>query len=139
MDIRQAEDILQDHELIELATGSIHYIKELVGKCLDANIPATVGQVACASKSCSPRAALLVRDSDITAITTLMQREWIDMVAAEGTAQQMWMGGAGPATGHPPNTIDKTASETDEPPCPACGTAAPLVEGACSDCGIQLM
>ena len=22
-----------------------------------------------------------------------------------------------------------------DPPCPACGTAAPLVEGACSDCG----
>jgi hypothetical protein len=26
----------------------------------------------------------------------------------------------------------------DEPPCPACGTAAPLVEGACADCGLQL-
>lgn len=26
----------------------------------------------------------------------------------------------------------------DEPPCPACGTAAPLVDGACSDCGLQL-
>lgn len=30
------------------------------------------------------------------------------------------------------------ASEEDEPPCPACGTSAPLVEGACSDCGLQL-
>jgi predicted amidophosphoribosyltransferase len=27
---------------------------------------------------------------------------------------------------------------SDEPPCPACGTAAPLVAGACSDCGLQL-
>jgi predicted amidophosphoribosyltransferase len=27
---------------------------------------------------------------------------------------------------------------TDEPPCPACGTAAPLIKGACSDCGLQL-
>jgi predicted amidophosphoribosyltransferase len=26
----------------------------------------------------------------------------------------------------------------DDPPCPACGTAAPLVDGACSDCGLQL-
>lgn len=26
----------------------------------------------------------------------------------------------------------------DDPPCPACGTAAPLVNGACSDCGLQL-
>ncbi len=25
-----------------------------------------------------------------------------------------------------------------EPPCPCCGTAAPLVNGACSDCGLQL-
>lgn len=25
-----------------------------------------------------------------------------------------------------------------EPPCPCCGTAAPLVDGACSDCGLQL-
>jgi hypothetical protein len=29
-------------------------------------------------------------------------------------------------------------SDSDEPPCPACGTAAPLVGGACSDCGLQL-
>jgi hypothetical protein len=28
--------------------------------------------------------------------------------------------------------------DTDELPCPACGTAAPLVDGACSDCGLQL-
>ena len=25
-----------------------------------------------------------------------------------------------------------------EPPCPCCGTEAPLVNGACSDCGLQL-
>jgi len=28
--------------------------------------------------------------------------------------------------------------EEGELPCPACGTAAPLVAGACSDCGLQL-
>jgi len=28
--------------------------------------------------------------------------------------------------------------EGEEPPCPCCGTAAPLVAGACSDCGLQL-
>jgi len=27
---------------------------------------------------------------------------------------------------------------SDELPCPACGTAAPLVDGACSDCGLSL-
>ncbi len=55
-----------------------------------------------------------------------MQSEWLQMVAAEGTVGGMRMG-PGPET------------EPDgEPPCPACGTAAPLVEGACSDCGLQL-
>ena len=28
--------------------------------------------------------------------------------------------------------------EGEEPPCPCCGTAAPLIAGACSDCGLQL-
>jgi hypothetical protein len=38
---------------------------------------------------------------------------------------------------HLPDRIQlDTAGE--EPPCPACGTAAPLVDGACSDCGLQL-
>jgi hypothetical protein len=31
-----------------------------------------------------------------------------------------------------------TVSDGDEPPCPACGCALPLVEGACADCGLQL-
>jgi len=32
-----------------------------------------------------------------------------------------------------------TMQEHDEhPACPACGTAAPLVDGACSDCGLHL-
>ena len=53
----------------------------------------------------------------------MMQRDWLDMVAQEGTV------GA-------PSAI--AANENDEPPCPACGTAAPLIEGACSDCGLHL-
>jgi predicted amidophosphoribosyltransferase len=30
------------------------------------------------------------------------------------------------------------ASDAEHLPCPACGTAAPLEGGACSDCGLQL-
>jgi hypothetical protein len=33
--------------------------------------------------------------------------------------------------------VEAAAGEGD-PPCPACGTVAPLVAGACSDCGLQL-
>jgi predicted amidophosphoribosyltransferase len=30
------------------------------------------------------------------------------------------------------------AGDAEHPACPACGTAAALVDGACSDCGLQL-
>jgi hypothetical protein len=32
----------------------------------------------------------------------------------------------------------ETDAESEHLPCPACGIAAPLVDGACSDCGLQL-
>ncbi len=34
--------------------------------------------------------------------------------------------------------VTEEAPEGEEPPCPCCGTAAPLIDGACSDCGLQL-
>jgi len=34
--------------------------------------------------------------------------------------------------------VEAAAEGGEEPPCPACGTAAPLVDGCCSDCGLQL-
>lgn len=34
--------------------------------------------------------------------------------------------------------VTEAVADDEEPPCPACGTAAPLVDGACSDCGLQL-
>ena len=49
-----------------------------------------------------------------------MQGDWHAALAAEGVA---------------PVKLEMVG---DELPCPACGTAAPLVDGACSDCGLQL-
>jgi predicted amidophosphoribosyltransferase len=46
-----------------------------------------------------------------------MRGAWDDMVAREGNAPVVLAG---------------------DDACPACGTAAPLVRGACSDCGLQL-
>ena len=46
-----------------------------------------------------------------------MHGDWHAAVAAEGVAPVV---------------------ATSDEACPACGTAAPLVEGACSDCGLQL-
>ena len=54
-----------------------------------------------------------------------MQSDWLEMLAKEGTV---------PAVTMSQGDADKDA----EPPCPACGTAAPLVEGECSECGLFL-
>ncbi|HUH04589.1 MAG TPA: hypothetical protein VML75_21480 [Kofleriaceae bacterium] len=54
-----------------------------------------------------------------------MQREWLSLVEAEGTG----------AVCRPPSIAGDPEGEL---PCPACGTAAPLVAGACTDCGLQL-
>lgn len=34
--------------------------------------------------------------------------------------------------------VTEEVPDDEELPCPACGTAAPLVDGACSDCGLML-
>ncbi len=57
-----------------------------------------------------------------------MQREWLEMVAQEGTAD-ITLAPAGD---------DDDLDPDAEPPCPACGTAAPLVDGECSECGLYL-
>ena len=51
-----------------------------------------------------------------------MRSDWRDDLAREGLA---------------PVAVS-VAEDAEHPPCPACGTAAPLVGGACSDCGLQL-
>ena len=52
-----------------------------------------------------------------------MHRDWFSMLENEGTDFAV---------------KDLAPNEEGELPCPACGTAAPLVDGACSDCGLQL-
>lgn len=57
-------------------------------------------------------------------MSRLLRGEWQALIEREGT------GAAG--------VFGVEAPEGEEPPCPCCGTAAPLVEGACSECGLQL-
>lgn len=52
-----------------------------------------------------------------------MRSDWAELVEREGTAAPAMV---------------VAADEDEELPCPACGTAAPLVDGACSDCGLVL-
>jgi hypothetical protein len=63
-----------------------------------------------------------VQEADIPDLAALLRADWRDALAREGVAA--------------PAAVE--AAEGEHLPCPACGTAAELVEGACSDCGLQL-
>lgn len=121
----EAVDALREAQLVAVAQGGLGEIKELQGKCLDAGIPAMIARpdAGCGSAKCSPRLHLMVRDRDMARVIELMQRAWAELVAREGVALPT------------PGLAEATS---DELPCPACGASAPLVAGACSDCGLQL-
>jgi predicted amidophosphoribosyltransferase len=59
----------------------------------------------------------------VKTVADLLCGEWAAMLEREGV---------------PPACATSAAANDQHPPCPACGTAAPLVDGACSDCGLQL-
>lgn len=64
-----------------------------------------------------------MEEQDVPKFAQMMRSEWMKLVDNEGSVQGM-------------NSIE--VDPDSEPPCPACGTAAPLVDGACSDCGLHL-
>jgi hypothetical protein len=129
MDADEVELALADAELVTCLQAPFVEAKQLRDACLAAEIPVTLDRGACcgaAGCGCAPKIELRARPEDLPRVTRLVQRRWRDLLLREGTvtAEQ-----AAAASG---------VSDGDEPPCPACGTAAPLVDGACSDCGLQL-
>jgi len=108
--------------IVPALSGSIAEMKALRDRCLEVGIAATVGCPPGAGKSCGPRTHLLVEQDELPRVIELFRDEWRSDLAREGL-----------------DVVAVAADEESEhPPCPACGTAAPLVEGACSDCGLQL-
>ena len=63
-----------------------------------------------------------MEEAEAPRLARLMRSEWEESLAREGLTPVA----AAPEPGG------------DHPPCPAGGTAAPLEDGACSDCGLQL-
>jgi hypothetical protein len=122
----EAAEAEQAHDapanVVAALSGSIADMKALRDRCLDVGIPAEIGCPPGAGKSCGPRTHLLIEESDLPRLGALLGDDWRTLLARDGLAP-----------------VAVTADEEAEhPPCPACGTAAPLVEGACSDCGLQL-
>ena len=116
-------------KLVPAAEASIPDAKRLVVRCHEDGIEALLGRTAsCSSGGCTPKAQVLVRRDDVPRVMTLLQLDWIEAAEREGTLDPELMAKLRAA---------QASSDTD-PPCPACGTTAPLVNGACSDCGLQL-
>ncbi len=128
MDPAQLENALSGHDLVAAVEMSIPDAKRTVERCLAAAIPAVLGgDDCCETGGCAPKAQVLVREEDVAKVRQLLEKEWLEAAAREGTLT--------------PEYLEKLRVEVapdGDPPCPACGTAAPLRKGACSDCGLQL-
>jgi hypothetical protein len=119
-------------ELVPCLTAPLLDAKEIKAACEAEEIAAYLERDACCGKSgcaCPPKMQLLVAAEDVPRVARLIHDRWQGLLAREGTIDD----GAGPR-GAPA----EAGAEGEHPPCPACGTAAPLVSGACSDCGLQL-
>ena len=115
---------LADVEVVPCVSAGIADAKELLEACLQADIPAILARQECKADghSCAPRFDLCVRQEDLPTVMDLMHARWQALLDQEGTLPD------GVAAG----------TEDENPPCPACGTVGPLVDGACKECGLQL-
>src|SRR5690606_34958939 len=112
--------------------GPIAAVKEFERECLLREIPVLLAKAppkACCGSGgcgCGGKIQLLAREEDIPRIEEFFRAKWLELAQqtmGEGLVQLK---------------AQQEVPEGEEPPCPACGTAAPLKDGACSDCGLQL-
>lgn len=131
MDRAAAETALAESALIPYREGPISTVREFERECLSRDIPvllATAPPKACCSQGgcgCGGKIQLLVREEDVPRIEEFFRAQWLEL--AKHTAGDMVQ-----------LKVPEEVPEGQDPACPACGTAAPLKEGACSDCGLQL-
>ena len=129
MDRSAAQAALEDAEVVPCMEGNLPSAKELERECLAMDIPVMLvkppPKACCGSGGCGcgAKVQVVVRESDLKRIAELFSARWNAAAESEGLVP---LGGGVP--------VDPEG----ELPCPACGTAAPLVNGACSDCGLQL-
>jgi hypothetical protein len=67
--------------------------------------------------------SLLVEEADAPRLAQLLRSDWEEELARNGLTH------VAPRLG---------AADANGVTCPACGTTAPLDDGACSDCGLML-
>lgn len=117
-------------ELVPYFEGSMQQMRELERQLTEKEIEvelASPPKKACCGGGCgcSMKLQLLVRKEDVPRVASMLQAEWLAAVQ-EQTGALVQLG------------TPAELPEGAEPPCPACGFAGPLKEGACGDCGLQL-
>jgi hypothetical protein len=120
----EAEQALADRDVVACVEAPLRDARALMEACLSEGVPALLSRQACDKPSCSPKFQVLVQREDAPRVAGLLQQRWLESIEREGLVAV-------------PQAL-RAAPEEDELPCPACGTAAALVDGACSDCGLQL-
>jgi hypothetical protein len=133
MDRQSADTLLENASAVVAAfETNVAGAKELERQLLSKGIAAAVAKSppkACCGGGCGCGAKLqvLVREEDVQEVAQMVRDEWLESVRREGTVEQLV-----------PMKINGETVGPDELACPACGFAAPLQEGACADCGLQL-
>jgi hypothetical protein len=116
--------------LVVVLEGSVSLAKSLQQRLADVSIPSELSAPpakACSGGGCGCGAKLqvLVQPDDVSRVATVLQSDWLEAVKCEGLGGESFVQLKTP-------TADGTL------PCPACGFAGALVNGACGDCGLQL-
>ena len=127
MDLNEAEEVLADAEVVACLQAPLLEAKALRDACLAAEIPVLLDRGDCCGKGgcgCPPKLQLFARAEDVPRVGHLVHAQWRELALREGTIDD----------DHPSVAV----AAGDDPPCPACGTAAPLLDGACRDCGLHL-
>lgn len=116
----------EEVDWIPCVSGPLPDLKRMLARCEEAGIPAALWAEEACNKhggcGCAPKVHLVAPPDELPRISALMRDEWAALVEKEGTASD-WQ----------PASVSEDAM-----PCPACGSTAELVEGACGDCGLQL-
>jgi hypothetical protein len=120
-----ARRMLTGAELLPVVQAGLGEAKQIVDACLAGGVPALLGRDDHCTKGCSPKVMVLARAQDAGRVQAILHERWAALVATvdpEVKAAGVW----------------REVEDGGEPPCPACGATAALVEGACPDCGLQL-
>jgi hypothetical protein len=117
--------MMETPELVPALQAPIADAKEIQSLLVAAGVEAVLGRDDHCTTGCAPKVLVLVPPADLPRVHEVLQLRWASLL--EGTEHHQGYTGLG---------VEAVGDE--EPPCPACGARAPLVEGACAECGLAL-